>query len=95
MLDLADALTGDVERAPDLVERPRLPAVEAVPELEHLALARRQRAEDRAEGVAAEGDLGRLVGERLRLVGEEVPELGLVLVADRLLERDRASARCA
>ena len=89
VLDLADPLTGDVERTPDLVERPRLPAVEAVAQLEHLALARRERAEDRAQGVAAEGDLGRLVGKRRRLVGEEVPELGLVLVADRLLERDR------
>ena len=39
--------------------------------------------------LALERRLGELVRERRRLVGEEVPELGLVVVADRLLERDR------
>src|SRR5947209_3899242 len=37
VLDLPVALAGDVERPPDLVERSRMLAVEAVAELEHLA----------------------------------------------------------
>ena len=37
---------------------------------------------------------GELVGQRHRVVLEEVPELGLVVVADRLLERDRRPAPC-
>src|SRR6476659_4402548 len=45
VLDLADALAGDVERAADLVERARVLAVEAVAQLEHAALAQAQRPE--------------------------------------------------
>ena len=37
----------------------------------------------------AQRRVGRLVGQRRVLVGEEVAELRLLLVADRLLERDR------
>src|SRR4029079_3433139 len=90
VLDLPDPLAGDVERLPDLVERPRLLAVEPVAELEHAPLAVRERLQDRAQRLVAERLLGLLVGQRHRLVGEEVPELGLVLVADGLLERDRS-----
>ena len=39
VLDLADPLAGDVERAADLVERARVLAAEPVAELEHAALA--------------------------------------------------------
>src|SRR3954454_4016288 len=39
VLDLADALARDVERPPDLVERARVLAAEAVAQLEHAALA--------------------------------------------------------
>src|SRR5439155_15535905 len=42
VLDLPDALARHVERAPDLVERARMLAVESVAEDQHLALARRQ-----------------------------------------------------
>src|SRR5437867_8946157 len=89
VLDLPDALAGDVERPPDLVERTRMLAVEAVAELEHLALPARERAEDLAQRLLAHRDLGLLIGQRQVLVGDEVSELRLVLVADRLLERDR------
>src|SRR5262245_29133051 len=41
-LDLADALPCQPEAAADLLERPRLGAVEAVAQREHLALARGQ-----------------------------------------------------
>ena len=89
VLDLPDPLARDVERAADLVERPRLLAVEPVAHLEDPLLPRRERAEDLLERVPAKRLLGRLLRQRRRLVGQEVPELGLLVVADRLLERDR------
>ena len=53
VLDLADALARDAERAADLLERPRLLALEAEAELDHLALALGQRA--RAPGRCPRG----------------------------------------
>src|SRR6184192_236540 len=88
VLDLADALPGHVERAAHLVERARVLAVQAVAQLEHPALAMRQRAQDLLQRLLAHRDLGRLVGQRHVLVGEEVAELRLLLVAHRFLERD-------
>jgi hypothetical protein len=39
MFDLTDALAGDVERAPDFLERPGMLAAESVAQLEYAALA--------------------------------------------------------
>src|SRR5436309_1015961 len=64
-------------------------AVEAVAKLEHHPLARREAREDAAQRLLAEHDLRGLVRKRLGLIGQEVAELRLLLVADRLLERDR------
>src|SRR6478672_10179659 len=89
VLDLPDPLARDVERPADLVQRPGMLAVEPVPKLEHLTLPARERPEDLAQGLLAHGDLGLLVRQRHVLVGDEVPELRLVFVADGLLERDR------
>src|SRR6266849_3401789 len=89
ILDLADPLARDVERPPDLVERARMLAVEAVAQLEHRPLAVRERTEDLPQRLFAQRHLRRLVGQLLVLVGEEVPELGLVVVADRFFERHR------
>src|ERR1700730_899317 len=88
-LDLADPLARDVEGSADLIQRARMLAVEPVAELEHLALPARERAEDLAQRLLAQRHRGGFVGQLLVLVGEEVAELGLVLVADRLLERHR------
>src|SRR5919197_5835019 len=89
VLDLADALARDVERPPDLVERARVLAAEAVPQLEHAALAVGEVLQRLAERLLGE-DLRRALVRGLRaLVGDELAELGLLLVADRLLERDR------
>ncbi len=63
-------------------------AVQPVAELEHPPLAVRELREDLLERLLAERDVGGVLGQRRGLVGEEVPELGLLLVADRLLERD-------
>src|SRR3954453_23418533 len=87
VLDLADALARDVERAPDLLQRARPAARQAEAHLDDLALALRQRRQRTVHVLLAEvlrGDLERRLG---RLVLDEVAELGLVLLADRLLER--------
>src|SRR5436190_20596610 len=89
ILDLADPLARDVERAADLVERARMLAVEAIAQLEDPPLARSEAPQDGPERLLAKRDVGGLLRKRQRLVGQEVPELGLLLVADRLLERDR------
>src|SRR6266567_2419356 len=90
VLDLADPLARDVEHPPHLVERARMLAIQPVAELEHLALTLGEHAEHAAERRLPQLALGDLVGERLRLVGQEVSELGFLLVADRFLQRDRS-----
>ena len=86
MLDLADPFSRHVEGAPDLVERARLLAVEAVAELKHRPFPRRKRAENRAQCLTTQRHFGGLVGELRSDVGEKVTELRLVVVTDRLLE---------
>src|SRR5438132_4948510 len=89
VLDLADPLARDVERAPDLVEGARVLAAEAVAQLEHAAFAIGEVLERLAQGLLGE-DLGGALVRRLRaLIGDELPELGLLLIADWLLERHR------
>src|SRR5215217_6319091 len=89
VLDLADALARDVEGAAHLVERAGVLAAEAVAELEHAALAVREVLERLAQRLLGEDLRGALVRRLCALVGDELAELGLLLVADRLLERDR------
>src|SRR4051812_18667185 len=77
VLDLPDPLARHVERPADLVQRPGLLAVEPVAQLEDAPLAVRERLEDRAQRFVPQRLLSLLVRQRHRLVGEEVPELGL------------------
>src|SRR5258708_4517521 len=93
VLDLTDPLARHVERPPDLVERARVLAAEAVAQLEHAPLPVGEVLERLAQRLLRE-DLGGALVRRLgALVGDELPELGLLLVADRLLERDRGLRR--
>src|ERR687886_2776718 len=93
VLDLPDALARHVERAAHLVERPRMLAAEAVPELEDAALAVGEVLQRLAQRLLRE-DLGGALVRRLgALVGDELAELRLLLVADRLLEADRGLRR--
>src|SRR3954453_10985879 len=88
-LDLAGALARHVERAPDLVPRARVLPAEAVPQLEDAALAVGeilQRLAQRFLGQDLGGPLVRGLGA---LVSDELTALRLLLVADRLLERNR------
>src|SRR6478672_2485697 len=74
VLDLADPLAGHAERAADLLERPRLSAEQPVAELDHLALAPRERVERVDDVLAPEQQLGRVERRFRRLVLDEVPE---------------------
>src|SRR6185436_9649169 len=88
-LDLADPLAGDVELLADLLEGPRPAVLEAEPELEHASFAARQRVEHRLD-LLLEELVRRGLGRRQRApVLDEVAEVGVLLLADRRLERDR------
>src|SRR3954471_17775806 len=88
VLDLADALARHVEGAADLVQRARMLAAEAVAELEDAALAVGEVLQRLAQRLLGEDLRGALVRGLRPLVGDELAELGLLLVAHRLLERD-------
>src|SRR6476469_11230863 len=87
-LDLADPLASDVELLADLLEGPGTPVLEAEAELEHAPLAAGQRVEHRLhlllEQLVRRG-LGRRQGAT---VLDEVAEVGVLLLADRGLQRD-------
>ena len=89
VLDLTDALARDAERLPDLLERARLRAVEPVPQLDHAALAVGERRQRELDVLAAQRERRRVERRLGLLVRDEVPERGVLLLADRLLERDR------
>src|SRR5262245_14293447 len=88
VLDLADALARDPERLADLLERARLRSVEAVAQLDDASLALGKGRQSELDVLAPKRQRGR-VERRLRgLVRHEVTEGGVLLLADRLLERD-------
>src|SRR4051812_39215742 len=89
VLDLSDPLARDVERPPDLVERARMLPAEPVPQLEDAALAIGEVLQRFAQRFLGENLGGAFVGRLRTFVSDELTELGLLLVADRLLERDR------
>src|SRR6201984_1064014 len=82
VLDLADALARDVERAADLVERARVLTAEAVAQLEHAAFAVGQILQRLAQRLLGKDLRGALVRRLGALVGDELAELRLLLVAD-------------
>ncbi len=63
-------------------------AAEAVAELEHPSLAVGEVLQRLAQGLLGEDLRGALVGRLRALVRDELTELGLLLIADRLLQRD-------
>src|SRR5438270_13627458 len=89
VLDLADALARHAERAADLLQRARLLALQPEPQLDHLPLPLRERRERALDAAPPQRQRGRVERRLGLLVLDEVPELGLLLFADRLLERDR------
>src|SRR5215218_8096721 len=89
VLDLADPLARDVERAADLLERPRPPAGQPEAHLDDLPLALRQRRQRASHVLAAQVLRRKLEWRHGVLVLDEVTQLGFLLLADRALERDR------
>src|SRR5689334_9217298 len=88
VLDLADSLAGDAERPADLLQRAGLLALEPEAELDHLAVTLGERGEGVLDVLPPERDLRRVERRLGLLVLDEVAELGLFLLADRLLQRD-------
>src|SRR5438067_6816387 len=79
VLDLADPLARHVERPADLVERPRSLAVQAKAHLDHAALALAEHLQRAAERLVPQRQRSPLVGQRLRVVLDEVAELRLLV----------------
>ena len=77
--------------APDLVQRARRLAAEAVAKLEYAPFAAGEVLKRVSQGFIGQDRHGALVGRLGLVVGDELAELGLLLVADRFLERDRRS----
>src|SRR5256885_16740227 len=73
-LDLADALAGDAVATGHLVERLRVAVLEAETQLDHLALARRQRAEHLPDAFLQEAAVDRLAGVDDVAVVDELAE---------------------
>src|ERR671923_96523 len=89
VLDLPDALARDAEGATDLLEREGLRAEQAVAELDHLPLPLGEGVERALDVFPAERQGGGVERRLGAVVLDEVTELALLLLADRLLERDR------
>src|SRR5438105_4645511 len=89
VLDLADALARHAERAADFLERARLLALQAEAQLDHLPLPLWERREGVLDVAPPQRERRRVERRLGLLVLHEVAELRLLLLADRLLERDR------
>ena len=87
-LYLTDALTGDVELLADLFQRARAPVEYAEAQFKHLLLARGQRVEHGHELLLEQGEAGRFARLARVLVGDEVAEVAVLLLAYRGLEAD-------
>src|SRR6266498_1028770 len=87
-LDLADAFTSDPVNLPDLVEGSRLPIGEAEAQPNHSGLALGQRGQHRLQLVLKQSERHRVDGDDSLGVLDEVTELGVALVTDRLVQRN-------
>src|SRR5437660_2780457 len=87
-LDLTDALAGHVELATDLLERPGAAVLETEPQLQHAPLAAGESFEDGLDLLLEELVTRRVGGREGLVVRDEVPEVRILFLADRRLERD-------
>src|SRR5262249_5933104 len=88
-LDLPDALARHLEDAAHLFEGVGVSGADAVAQLDDLALAERQRLQNRLDLLLPHRVRRRRDRALRRLVLDEVPEVGVVALADRAVERDR------
>jgi hypothetical protein len=89
VLNLADALACEVEKARKVSERAWLLVAESIPQLENSPLAIREVLECLAQGLLCECLGGTLVRRLRPLIGDELPKLRLPVIPHRHLERDR------
>src|SRR4029079_13523963 len=94
-LDLADPLAGQAELLADFLERPGMPIVEAEAEAEDPLLATVERGEHVLDLLTAHAVRDHVERRDRVLVGDELAELRVALVADRRLERDGLSTELA
>ena len=92
-LDLADALTGEVEVLADLFEGAGLAPVEAEAQLEDLALTLVERAEQPGDLLGQQRGGRHLEGRLGRAVLDDVAELGVAVLAERLGQRSGSAAK--
>ena len=91
-LYLAYTLTRDTKLPPNLLERAGMTVLKSKAKLDDLALAIRETIQHLVELLAQHGVTGRLRGSDRHGVLDEVPELGVLLLSDGGLERDRLLA---
>src|SRR3954471_12866916 len=88
-LDLPDPLSGDPELLADLLERARVAVDEAEAQLDDLLLPVRERVQDRVELVLEQEERRGADRHDGVAVLDEVAEVGVLLLADRRLQRHR------
>src|SRR5205823_3093039 len=91
-LELTHPLARQAELLADRLERDRRTA-EPEAQLDHPALALRQRRQSLPDRVGPERVAGSLLGIRRGAVGDEVAELGAVVLAHPLVQRHRGLDR--
>src|SRR5918999_123352 len=87
-LDLPDALAREVELLADLLQGARLPRDEPETQRQHPSLTLGEKAENAPKILLAQDRGGRLEGRLGFVVGDEVRQLGVLLVAHGLVQRE-------
>src|SRR5713226_3036908 len=88
-LDLTDTLAGERESLAHLLQRALMTIVEPEAQLDHTALPRREGVEHVLHLGVQHGERGGVRRRDCLTVLDEVAEMGVLLLADRSLERDR------
>src|SRR5690349_18500188 len=87
-LDLSHPLAGHVQSRADLFQSPRSAIVESKPETDHVALATGQPAKDAVDLLSSDEVPRHVARSGHRGRRDEVSDRGVVLLADRSLERE-------
>ena len=88
-LDLADAFAGDIELLAHFLQRAGAAVLDTEAQLQHLFLPGRQRAEHIHQLLLEQGEAGSLGGLGGAFVGDEVAQMGVLLLTDGGLQRNR------
>ena len=86
--DLADAFAGDIELLAHFLQRAGAAVLDTEAQLQHLFLPGRQRAEHIHQLLLEQGEAGRLGGLGGAFVGNEVAQMGILLLTDGRFQRN-------